>query len=332
MQQSNKIHITVNSEKYTGFTAGSNDSGKRADRIIRQFVKNLPLSGIYKAFRKGLIRINDKKAKPEDKISEGDSIFIYNSLLNGQEADKKSALPAESSLNNLIIYEDDDLIALNKKKGMLVHGEKGSLEERVRMYLKSRIPDSLSFNPGPLHRLDRNTSGLIFFSKSIGGARAFSSDLQNKKITKFYITLLDGKLRKKEQWVDNLHREEKKKVTAVNTKGKISRTTAIPLYCSEKYTLALIKIETGRTHQIRAQASYHGHPLSGDRKYGGTPLREGYFLHSYFIRVSGNDSGAGQYNISASLSKVQIKQLNRIFSNCTIRELEKIISAQLEAQ
>ncbi|MBI9097782.1 MAG: RluA family pseudouridine synthase [Spirochaetaceae bacterium] len=322
----------MNREKYKEFTAGSNDDGKRLDRIIRQFMPENSLSGLYKALRKGLIRINDNKAKPESKISQGDTLQIFNSLLQEQDLKEKPAKPVEQSFTDQIIYEDENLLALNKKKGQLVHGGRDSLEEMVRRYLEGKIPQSLSFRPGPLHRLDRNTSGLIFFSKSIKGAREFSSDLQSKKFIKYYIALMDGTLKGTEFWVDNLQREEKKKVTTVEYEGQIARSTAYPIHNYRGYSLALIKIETGRTHQIRAQASFHKYPLSGDTKYGGSFLKTGYFLHSLTFKNLAGDSHIIKEEIKASLDKAQLKQLNRVLSDCTIEDLEAVITALLEDQ
>jgi len=321
----------MNIKKYTDFTAGSNDHGKRIDRIIRQFIKEQNLSGIYKAFRKGLIRLNGNKVKPDFKVSESDIISVYNSFLeNHSDNEEKESVRINDTLQQQIIYEDEDLLALNKKRGQLIHGEKGSLEELVRFYLKDRIPKSLSFRPGPLHRLDRNTSGLIFFSKSINGAREFSKELHDKNLIKFYLALLDGKLSNKEIWVDNLQRESRKKMTTIENSGKMAKSTAFPVHYFKGYTLAIIKIETGRTHQIRAQASHHGHPLSGDNKYGGSSLKGGYFLHSLTLKQKRIDSSLFEDNIEASVDKEQLKRLNRILSNCTIEELKEKISIQLE--
>lgn len=322
----------MNRDKYFNFTTGSNDSGKRVDRILRQFVKEQNLSGIYKAFRKGLIRLNENKVTPEHKVSEGDIISIFHSLIENEPESKEKMLVIDKTFNKQIIYEDEDLIAINKKKGQLVHGERGSLEEMVRTYLKDRIPPSLSFRPGPLHRLDRNTSGLIFFSKSITGARNFSKCLHDKQLVKFYLALLDGRLKHKEIWTDNLERESSKKITTIEITGKNAKSTAYPVLNSRGYTLALIKIETGRTHQIRAQASFHRFPLSGDKKYGGSSLKGGYFLHSLTLKQKKGTSPLFNNKIEASVNKEQLNRLNRLFSNCTIEELNKRVSIQLEDQ
>ncbi len=330
MHHSNKVQI-VNREKYAEFTAGSNDNGKRADRIIRQFIREQALSGIYKAFRKGLIWINDKKASPQMKVSTGDNIYIYKSLIQLKEDTSKRSPSNTDEIKKQIVYENDKILAINKKRGQLVHGEKGSLEELVRAYLENRISASLSFKPGPLHRLDRNTSGLVFFSKSIDGAREFSLELQNKTFSKYYLALIDGKLKSKEQWVDELSRDkEKRKSYIAEDQGKQAISTAIPLIQSREYSLIMIKIDTGRTHQIRVQASAHFHPLSGDRKYGGSELKGGYFLHSLTIRSQKENSLLNKDKIIASIDKESLKRLNRVLSGCNIEELENRISSIME--
>lgn len=294
--------------KYTSFEAGINDEGRRADRIIRQFLPKSSLGGLYKAFRKGLIRLNGQKIKPESKVSQGDRLDIYKTLLTNRE-EKENRKESSSSRNISILFENDHLLAVNKAKGQLIHGGQGSLEEQVRAYLYKKLPSSLSFTPGPLHRLDRNTTGLIFFSKSLSGAQEFSRRLRNGEFIKIYLALLEGKLKSKEIWVDNLQRDGKKKITSVEKTGLKALSTFIPVQRGNNCTLVLVAIETGRTHQIRAQAAFHGFPLKGDRKYGASPSAGGYFLHSLTIRSLGSAMFGEESEPVAPLSEEQWKIL-----------------------
>jgi 23S rRNA pseudouridine955/2504/2580 synthase len=175
---------------------------------------------------------------------------------------------------------------VNKPPGIAVHGE-GSLESQVRSYLAGRLPPSLSFRPGPLHRLDKPTSGLVVFSTSLEGARYFSALIREGGVKKRYLALVDGIIGEPEIWEDLLLRDGPGRKTLVvpcsGPETREARTRVFPLAASGAHTLILAEIDTGRTHQIRAQAGAHGHPLSGDGKYGGSPCRDGLLLHAHSL-------------------------------------------------
>ena len=217
-----------------------------------------------------------------------------------REAAETGAAAAE--IRPLVLWENDDFLVLDKPRGTLVHGS-GGLDGPVRRYLLPRLPPSLAFAPGPLHRLDRNTTGVLFFAKSIGGARLFSRALREGRTRKTYIALVEGDLRGTAVWEDTLRRDEKSRVTRPSpaappgteggppASGKTARSAARPLLRGKGLTLCEIVIGTGRTHQIRAQAAAHGHPLAGDVKYGGKPFPGGYFLHAREYRELGGAAG-----------------------------------------
>jgi 23S rRNA pseudouridine955/2504/2580 synthase len=185
----------------------------------------------------------------------------------------------------VILYEDPDLLAVNKEAGVPVHGTEGSLDSLVRAYLGPKLPPSLSFRPGPLHRLDRPTSGIVVFSVSLTGARHFSALLREGKIHKQYLALVEGpRIDKPGRWEEPLLRDRENRRTIVSADGKPARTAYSPLAWypggkngnaekpADGYTLLVLEPETGRRHQIRAHAAFHGHPLAGDSTYGGRPL------------------------------------------------------------
>jgi 23S rRNA pseudouridine955/2504/2580 synthase len=171
------------------------------------------------------------------------------------------------------------------------------MDGQVRAYLAERLAErpsrSLSFRPGPLHRLDRPTSGVIVFSSSLAGARLFSTLLRERRVCKSYLAIVEGGLAAAEIWQDALvrDRDAKKTCTAGPEEGKTALTRVRPLAAAGGCTLLHAEIETGRTHQIRAQAAAHGHPLAGDRKYGARALpgeragRGGFFLHAWKIEL-----------------------------------------------
>ena len=274
----------------TAATVQKDDDGKRADKIFRIVLGKMPLSRIYKEIRSGFLRINGRRTKEDAKVSAGDTVDVAQILMEFvQQAEPRR--PAHSinreAFRKRIVFEDEGILVINKKKGELVHSDGSSkrftpLDQLVREYLEDETADSISFSPGPLHRLDRNTSGIIAFGKSAEGARNFSNALQNRETRKCYIALLDGRLTEQEHWEDYLSRDEKTNTSHVakNGKGDLAITIAIPFLISDGKTLVQVEIKTGRTHQIRCQASFHHHPLTGDAKYHGSHNEAGYYLHS----------------------------------------------------
>ncbi len=271
------------------------DEGRRADKIFRIVLGKMPLSRIYKEIRSGFLRINGKRTKEDTKVAAGDTIDVAQILMEfvqPQEIKKTAHSINRETFKKRIVFEDDGILVINKKKGELVHSDGSSkrftpLDQLVREYLEGKTPASISFSPGPLHRLDRNTSGIIAFGKNAEGAREFSNALQNRETRKCYIALLDGKLTEPEHWEDYLTRDEKTNTSHVSLsgsgKGDLAITIATPFLISGGKTLAQVEIKTGRTHQIRCQASCHRHPLTGDAKYHGSYNEAGYYLHSCCI-------------------------------------------------
>ena len=270
------------------FVAGPDDGGRRLDRVLRIFLKDLPLSVIYKALRQKRILLNGAKAGPSHLVSSGDVIAVEMSLLGkvtigpggARENIASGSRDVQAPLAALTLFECPDLLFVNKPRGMSTHGKDG-LDLLVRESLRRKCEASLSFMPAPLHRLDRNTSGIVAVSSSIEGARAFTAALRSGLVRKSYLALVDGLLLTEERWEDLLERDETSLTSTVSEDGDLALATALPLLRSARRSLVLVGLETGRTHQIRAQAAHHGHPLSGDSKYGGSTLAGGYILHAW---------------------------------------------------
>ena len=206
--------------EFRDFTTGKDDDGRRLDRVLRIFLKEKSLSEIYKLIRKGLIKVNQKKTKPDAHLAEGDIIsiaaFLFDSSGNQEPLEAEKISEPKLKLN--IVFENQHLLIIDKPYGYSVHGSQNekliSLDKEVLAYLQSKNDntksESLSFKPGPLHRLDRNTSGLLAFSKSLLGAQWFSDCIKNHTIHKKYIGLAQGKLASEENWEDKLADSEEK--------------------------------------------------------------------------------------------------------------------------
>ena len=283
-------------------TAGDNDNGRRLDRILRKALPDMPLSAIHRLLRQGLVLVNGEAAGADYRVQSGQLIVLDSASSGSARAgyEPERTKRAGSGGNERvpleipeILFEGEGLLILNKPAGIEVHGKK-SLEEIARFYLAPKLSPSLSFKPGPLHRLDRPTSGIIVFSANIEGARFFSALMRKREIKKQYLAIVEGVIQKSEIWREELFRDNhlKKTFTSDSARNlgikdeqelKAAITLVRPLAKSEKFTLVLAEIETGRTHQIRAQAASRGHPLSGDRKYGSRVSGGGLFLHAWRV-------------------------------------------------
>jgi 23S rRNA pseudouridine955/2504/2580 synthase len=271
--------------------ACEDDADRRLDRILRKRFASLPLSAVHRLLRTGAVLVNGAPAGGSLRIAYGDRIYVKGI------AEESKPLPVLRSQSPLtLLYSDADIAAFNKPRGLAVHGGMVSMDSLAAPLLEGRR--SLSFRPGPLHRLDTPTSGVLVFSRTLRGARLFTAALKAGKLRKFYIGVTDGitdgvTLTGSASWEDTLIRDKKCKITLkAEDAGQTSSTphTAVtivtPLLRRGGHSLCLFEILTGRTHQIRCQAAIHGYPLSGDRKYGGSPQEGGLLLHCLRLDLS----------------------------------------------
>jgi len=264
---------------------GENDKGRRLDRILRKALPDCSLSLIHRYLRQGKIKVNGKSAKAQDRPDCGSIISIH-SMENTQNIPLSASNTQKMTPAPEILWQGNGLLAVNKPAGIAVHGP-DSLDEIILRFLLGKLPPSLSFKPGPLHRLDKPSSGIVVFSTSIEGARLFSALLRERKVRKTYLAITEGIVSKNEIWEDVLVRDTKGKKTNLGVEnGKNAITKIMPVSVMENRTLIRAEIETGRTHQIRAQAAAHGYPLAGDKKYGGKKfLNSGKYAANFFLHA-----------------------------------------------
>jgi 23S rRNA pseudouridine955/2504/2580 synthase len=211
----------------------------------------------------------------------------------------------------------------------------------VRAYLADKLNPSLSFRPGPLHRLDKPTSGIVVFSKTLEGARAFSALIRNGRIKKQYLAVVEGLVKGPELWEDLLVRDQGARKTFIaggreagagpgdsKTPGaaKPARTRIQPLALSAgtpkanggegKFSLILAEIDTGRTHQIRSQTAAHGFPLAGDKKYGGAYRSGGFLLHAWKLDLP-DPAGKEPRRITAPPPEAFTRRIRELFPGFT---------------
>ena len=181
------------------FEIGSNEAGQRLDKFLRKLLKDVPLSAIFKALRKGDIRVNGKKEKEKYSLQEGDLIEIK--YIQSKREVKEDFIQVNSS-GLKIIYEDNNMVIVEKWPGILVHSNSNSgeptLTDYVLSYLKGKgdyIPENeLTFTPAPCNRLDRNTSGVVIFGKNFEALRELNEIIREGNVEKYYYTLTKGKI------------------------------------------------------------------------------------------------------------------------------------------
>lgn len=324
--------------------AAKDDDNRRIDRILRRYLSSASLPQLYKSVRSGLIKLNGKKCEANTRVFQGDTISIASFLCTApgaastqiQEKTLSSAVKPLSA--STILFRNEHILILNKPYDVPVqpasrHDRESALSTAVKNDFiyhtnclvrnenhaiedQSRTPSvnsnsSLSFTPGPLHRLDRKTTGALCFSQSLQGAHWFSQAMQAHRIKKYYIALVSGMLQERQLWTDTLFKEEAQKRTfktvsivrnapqsdhaPLTKKAKEAITEVTPLafgsYKNKRVTLVQCAIQTGRTHQIRLQCASHGYPLIGDTAYGAERLTgagQDFFLHAYELHFPEN--------------------------------------------
>ena len=298
--------------------AGPDDDGRRLDRVLRRACAGLPLSAIHRLLRKGLVSVDGGRAGQSSLVKSGQSIEIQRvNIAAAAGGPAEAAAEAGMAIGNGIdvLYEGHGILAIGKPAGLETQEELGAL---VLRYLEGKTEPSLSFTPGPLHRLDRGTSGVIVFGSSLSGARRFCDLQRGGLLRKTYIALLEGALRGQQLWQDEIAYSRSAQKAAVTTSGgglsgdpaaRYSETLAFPLELHGDLTLAAIEIVAGRRHQIRAHASAHGFPLYGDRKYGGRE-RPPFFLHA--CRLVFPETSLFPRSISAPLPPAFQQKLSRL--------------------
>ncbi|MBQ0165987.1 MAG: RluA family pseudouridine synthase [Treponema sp.] len=291
--------------EFVQYRSGMDDEGRRLDKVLRILFPDTPLSNFYSYIRKGLIRINDKKTKQDYHIVCGDMICVarFLNLSRRNETTAKTSESLQQQDEIPCVFCNEHILILNKPYDIPVH-ETGSYKGiTLNQIVLKKYPgtgNSLAFTPGPLHRLDRKTTGLICFSQSIEGARQFTELLKKHEIRKTYLTIIDGRLTDDLLFSDMLSKAEtsdksafytmivtdEKETAPENAKKAITKIhpVASGFYEKKAVTLAEVTIETGRTHQIRSQCASHGYPLFGDSAYGGTRY-SCLFLHAWKLDI-----------------------------------------------
>lgn len=256
------------------------DSGNRLDKALADLT-TLSRSQANEEIKKGTVLVNGKAAKAKYAVKVGD-VITY-------EIPEDETLDYEAEDIPLdIIYEDEDVAVINKPQGMVVHPSAGHTSGTLVNALMYHIKDLSTINgvvrPGIVHRIDKDTSGLLMIAKNDISHKALAEELKDKKSLRKYLAIVHGNLPNDRGKIEApIGRSEKdRKKQAVTAKGKEAVTRFQVLERFGNYTLVELTLETGRTHQIRVHMAYIGHPVAGDPLYGPrkTLKGQGQFLHA----------------------------------------------------
>lgn len=264
-------HVTVEGER----------EGQRLDNFLVSLLRGVPKSHVYRIIRRGEVRVNKKRAKPAQRLNVDDVIRIPPLRISEPKTQAK-APKWQSIIQNSIIFEDDDIIIVNKPAGLAVHGGSGihaGLIEQLR--LMRQHADNYEL----VHRLDRETSGCLLVAKKRSMLRALHEALREHTVHKQYVALLEGIWQGNEVTIDapllKNHLRSGERIVKVSRFGKPAETTFRKQRVLGDSTLVDVTLHTGRTHQIRVHAQHMGHPVAGDEKYGSEQSSShGLMLHA----------------------------------------------------
>lgn len=285
--------------------------GTRIDKYISDFRGIMSRSQLK--HRNAAVFIDGKEVKYSHRINEGEQITI-----EYDDPEESDILPEKMDLD--IIYEDENVIVINKKQGIVVHPAEGNysgtLVNGLIYYLKNHQENFSDepVRPGIVHRLDKETSGVIIIAKNTETHEYLSQQFRERTTDKKYIAVIKGRIKKKEGKIETYIRRDRinrKKFTTDSSEGKFAVTNYKILKEYDNFSLCLIKLETGRTHQIRVHMSFSGTPVLGDPVYSRKDSKypdATLMLHSFILSI--DIPGRGRMRFSASLPE-RFKKLIR---------------------
>lgn len=268
-----------------------NDANQRLDKFLLKKFKTMPKKMAYMYIRKKCVKVNGKKATPEVMLKENDllTFYIKDEFFDNIQEENYEFLKAPKNLK--IIYEDENIILLDKKPGVIVHQDKSYHFDCLLLRLQHYLYDNGEYNPKEencfapalVNRIDRNTGGIVIGAKNAESLRILNQKMKDRELHKFYLCLLINKPKKDNAILSDylIKNEKTNKVTVLRNEKQGAKkilTKYSVLETNNNLTLCEVELLTGRTHQIRAHMSSIGCPILGDNKYGNKKLNQKYSL------------------------------------------------------
>ena len=314
-------------------TIGRNDAGQRLDRFLAKAVPLLPASLAQKYIRLKRIKLGGKRVERDTRLQEGDvlQLYIYDEFFDKPREDNAYLTVAVPKLN--IVYEDDQILLVDKRPGLAVHPHDGAeygrtLIDHIQSYLYQkrewRPREENAFTPALCNRIDRNTGGIVIAAKPAEALRVMNQKLKDRELDKRYLAIVEGTPKPREGSLKGyLFKDAKKNRVFVTdtpqTGAKSCQTNYKVLAANQGLSLVECELITGRTHQIRAQFAHAGHPLLGDGKYGKLDKRfdRNYqALYSYKLTFTfTTDAGALEHLNGRSFQVEKVDFVEEYFPN-----------------
>ncbi|MFI3172280.1 MAG: RluA family pseudouridine synthase [Eubacteriales bacterium] len=301
-------------------TITANEAGQRLDKFLTKYLNEATKSFFYKMLRKKNITLNGKKANGDEKLQIGDTVKLF---LSEETIEKFSSVSIQKTTAKLdILYEDSDVLFINKPAGMLSQKAQKT-DESVVEHVISYLLDSnqltkqelQSFRPSICNRLDRNTSGLITAGKSLRGLQELSKCFKERSMGKYYIACVNGIITTPQHLQGYLRKDNKTNKVTITKEleegGDWIETDYVPLAHGRDRTVLEVHLITGKTHQIRAHLAYTNHPIIGDAKYGDRNVNAKYqseygvkhqLLHAYRLEFPKQSVGLEQLKGNAYIA------------------------------
>ena len=268
-----------------------NDANQRLDKFLLKKFKTMPKKMAYMYIRKKCVKVNGKKATPEVMLKENDllTFYIKDEFFDNIQEENYEFLKAPKTLK--IIYEDENIILLDKKPGVIVHQDKSYHFDCLLLRLQHYLYDNGEYNPKEencfapalVNRIDRNTGGIVIGAKNAESLRILNQKMKDRELHKFYLCLLINRPKKDNAILSDylIKNEKTNKVTVLRNEKQGAKKILTKYSVQEtnnNLTLCEVELLTGRTHQIRAHMSSIGCPILGDNKYGNKKLNQKYSL------------------------------------------------------